>query len=125
MAMVEALAVALGGALGALGRYGAEMLRLWPERPWLTTMTVNIAGSLLIGLLWVWLSRPGTPQPLTRLLMTGVLGGFTTYSTFALDSLKLLEGGRWAVAALYVAATLLLALGACALGAYTMRRFLS
>ena len=122
--MIEALAVALGGALGALGRYGAELLRLWPRSPWLTTMTVNAVGSLLIGVLWVWLSRPGTPQPLTRLLMTGVLGGFTTYSTFALDSVKLLESGSRLMALLYAVATLALGLTACGVGVWTMRRLL-
>lgn len=83
------LFVAIGGALGSLGRYGVA--RLWPTTPGgfpVPTLTVNLVGSFAIGLLYIWISaRAGTGGDSARLFwMTGVLGGFTTYSAFALES---------------------------------------
>ena len=81
--------VAIGGALGSLARYGAA--RLWPAAPGgfpVPTLTVNLIGSFAIGLLYIWVStRPGIGGDSARLFwMTGVLGGFTTWSAFALES---------------------------------------
>ena len=104
--------VAVGGALGASMRYFATLV--WPA-PW-GVLAVNVAGSLLIGLLAVRLSGAATP-----FLMTGVLGGFTTFSAFSLDALRLVEGGRLGTAALYVLGSVALSLGACALGLWLGR----
>lgn len=81
--------VAFGGALGSLARYGVS--RLWPVAPGgfpVPTLTVNLVGSFAIGLLYIWVSaRAGLGGDGVRLFwMTGVLGGFTTYSAFALES---------------------------------------
>jgi CrcB protein len=81
--------VALGGALGSMARYGFS--RLWPMTPGgfpVPTLTVNLLGSFAIGLLYIWLStRAGLGADSARLFwMTGVLGGFTTYSAFALEA---------------------------------------
>ncbi|HEX6638467.1 MAG TPA: CrcB family protein [Steroidobacteraceae bacterium] len=81
--------VALGGALGSMMRYGVS--RLWPMTPGgfpVPTLTVNLIGSFAIGLLYIWLSaRSGLGQDGARLFwLTGVLGGYTTYSAFALES---------------------------------------
>jgi CrcB protein len=83
------LLVALGGAAGSLGRYAFS--RLWPVTPGgfpVPTLTVNLLGSFAIGLLYIWLAtRAGVGADHARLFwMTGVLGGFTTYSAFALES---------------------------------------
>lgn len=81
--------VALGGALGSLARHGVA--RAWPAAPGgfpVPTLTVNLVGSFAIGLLYAWLVARGGPAAENARLfwMTGVLGGFTTYSAFALES---------------------------------------
>jgi fluoride exporter len=109
--------VALGGAIGSALRYltvlGAG--RLVPGWP-VGTLVVNVAGCFVMGLLFA-LSGPRNHP----LLMTGILGGFTTFSAFSLDTLKLWEGGAPAQAALYTGASVVLSLLACALGAALAR----
>jgi CrcB protein len=83
------LFVAIGGALGSMTRYGVA--RLWPMTPGgfpVPTLTVNLIGSFAIGLLYMWFSaRSGLGNDGARLFwLTGVLGGYTTYSAFALES---------------------------------------
>lgn len=104
--------VALGGALGASLRYLA--LLLWPA-PW-GVLAVNVAGSLAIGMLAVRLPPAAAP-----FLITGVLGGFTTFSAFSLDALRMVEGGRLGAAALYVGGSVGLSLLACGLGLWIGR----
>lgn len=102
--------VALGGALGASLRVLA--LLVWPA-PW-GTFAVNVAGSFLIGLLAVPFLQSGRgAQPLASLLIPGVLGGFTTFSAFSLDTLRLVEGGRMTLAAAYILGSVGLSLLAC------------
>lgn len=104
--------VALGGALGASARYGlAEQFPgIW------TVLVINVAGSLLLGILAAMLS----PDRLLRLFLgVGVLGGFTTFSTFAVDAVG--EDGMRA--ALYVVATLLPALAAARCGMFLGARW--
>jgi fluoride exporter len=108
--------VAIGGALGSVCRYGVS--RLWPSAPGgfpVATLTVNLLGSFAIGLLYIWVSsRAGTGGDTARLFwMTGVLGGFTTYSAFALESTLL--GFSFAGAA-YVLATFVGCIGGAWLG---------
>lgn len=115
------LAVALGGAAGACLRYGLWRiltLQAWP----LATQLANVGGSLLIGLVFAWLApRGGMQHPLYPLLVVGLLGGFTTYSTFSLDALRLLEQGRPGLAAAYIISTLVLCLAGAALGLWLGR----
>lgn len=112
------LAVALGSALGGVGRYGLS--RLWPWVPggWPTaTMTVNLLGSFAIGLLSVELSaRAGGAETARLFWMTGVLGGFTTYSAFALETVTLAGAGEAMRAAAYVVVTVLVCLVAAFAG---------
>ena len=103
------LQVAAGGALGAAARYlvGVAAMRLvGPGFPW-ATLAVNVLGSFLMGVLVVVLARRGG-QHLAPFLMTGVLGGFTTFSAFSLDVATLYERGAVASAAAYAAASVLL-----------------
>jgi len=104
--------VAFGGAVGAALRFLAVSLIGTPG----ATLIVNVVGSFLIGAAYVALSPRLSP-----LLVTGVLGGFTTFSAFALDTLRLAEAGQAAQAALYVGASVLLSLGAVASGAALAR----
>ncbi|GAA3876044.1 fluoride efflux transporter FluC [Streptomyces sedi] len=119
-------AVAAGGALGALARYGAALR--WPTRPgafpW-TTVGVNVLGCLLIGVLLVVLTEAVTARPLLRpFLGTGVLGGFTTLSTYAVDVETLWREGRAAAGFALLGATAMLAMLAVTLGAWGTRRAL-
>ena len=110
------LQVALGGAIGASARYGVNILagRIVHGFP-LGTLTVNILGCLAMGLLAAFLALRGG-QHLAPLLLTGVLGGFTTFSAFSLDTLTLWERGATGTALAYVAASVLLSLAAVTAG---------
>jgi fluoride exporter len=104
--------IALGGALGALARWGlAEALPHQPDQlPW-ATLLANLTGCFAIGVLLVVLGARRPDSRLLRpLLGTGVLGGYTTFSTYALDTRTLLAAGRPALAALYLFGTLALGL---------------
>ena len=109
------LLVAFGGALGSVARYGAS--RLWPAAPggWpVPTLTVNVLGSFAIGLIYMYVAARGVSADNARLFwMTGVLGGFTTYSAFALESVLL---GFSATGVAYVLTTLVGCLLAALLG---------
>lgn len=111
------LHVALGGALGACARYltGLATLRLiGPGFPW-GTLIVNVLGSFVMGLLVVALAHWGANR-MAPLLMTGFLGGFTTFSAFSLDAMTLWERGDSLAAAVYVGGSLILSLGAIVAG---------
>jgi fluoride exporter len=104
--------IALGGGLGAVARYGVG--RLWPTPasgfPW-ATFAVNATGCLLIGVLMVLLHEVWAAHPLLRpFLGVGVLGGFTTFSTYAEEVRALLRPGSAAVGLCYLAGTVLVAL---------------
>jgi CrcB protein len=111
------LAVAAGGMVGTLARAtltGAEgQVGGWP----VGTLTENVVGSFLLGLLLEALLRRATESRRTRVvrlgLGTGMLGGFTTFSSLALELERLLAGGSWGIAAGYATATLVLGLSAC------------
>ncbi|MEU5450294.1 MULTISPECIES: CrcB family protein [Streptomyces] len=119
-------AVAAGGALGALARYGA--LVLWPGAggfPW-TVFVVNVSGCALIGVLMVLtVERGRIAHPLVRpFLGVGVLGGYTTFSTYAADVSGLLARQEVAVAMAYTAATAVAALAAVWAAAVATRAWL-
>ena len=123
------LLVAAGGGAGAVLRYllsiafGRGPLGTWP---W-PTFTANIAGGLAMGLLAGWLSlRGGADGERVRLFLgVGILGGFTTFSAFSLETLMMVERRAWGSAALYSGLSVVLATGAVFLGLVGMRRFLA
>lgn len=99
------LAVALGGALGAMARFGVALgvAQIWPNVFPLGTLVVNLLGSLCIGILFgVWLKRPELPVLLQQGVFIGFLGAFTTFSTFSLDTLRLIENGESLMALGYI-----------------------
>lgn len=104
--------IAAGGALGALVRHGAGVALPHPPGAFpLATFGVNVVGCLLIGVLMTRFAAREPARPLVRpFLTTGVLGGFTTFSTYAIDAEELLRTGRVATAVGYLAGTLALAL---------------
>jgi fluoride exporter len=105
------LLVALGGAVGSVARYGVNLVAvrmLGPSFPW-ATLTVNVAGSFAMGLLAALISaRAGGSAELKALILTGILGGFTTFSAFSLDVVTLLERRELAAAAGYAGASMAL-----------------
>lgn len=106
--------VAAGGALGALARHGLEVA--WPVPaggfPWVT-LAVNVAGCAALGTVMELLARLAAPHRLLRpFLGTGLLGGFTTFSMYAVETRELLAAGRPGLAAAYVVGTLVGALAA-------------
>ncbi|QKW20923.1 CrcB family protein [Kitasatospora sp. NA04385] len=121
-------AVCAGGVLGACARYGAGLLRPTARDgfPW-TTLLVNAVGCALIGVVLVALTEGRrAPHPLLRpFLATGVLGGFTTFSTYAVDAQQLFGHGVPGRALLYLAGTLLAALAAVRAAASATRAVLS
>jgi CrcB protein len=119
-------AVALGGGLGAAARYAATLW--WPTAtggfPW-TVLLVNVVGCAVIGVFMVAVTEVCSPHRLVRPFFgTGVLGGFTTFSTYAVDIRHLLGTGRTGTALAYLAATPLAALAAVWLGTAAARRVL-
>ncbi|SDW43845.1 CrcB protein [Amycolatopsis xylanica] len=106
--------IAAGGAIGACARYGATLL--WPTGatafPW-TTFAINITGSALLGVVLVLIIERATVHPLVRPFVgTGIIGGYTTFSTYAVDAQRLIGNGHALTALVYLTATLLTALAA-------------
>jgi CrcB protein len=120
-------AIAVGGALGALARYGiAELRPTVPGRFPLGTFAINVLGCLLIGVLMVLVTDVFTGRPLLRpFLGVGVLGGFTTFSTYANEIRGLLRPGSVPVAFAYLAVTLGAALLATLAGMVLTQRLLA
>ena len=118
--LASAAAVAAGGALGSLLRYTVGLLMPHAPAgtaiPW-ATVGINVVGSLLLGTFAGLFVEGGGPGPALRLFLTvGVLGGFTTFSTFSLDAVTLALAGQGARAALYVGASVVGSLAAAAVG---------
>ncbi|MGV2050848.1 fluoride efflux transporter CrcB [Agrobacterium salinitolerans] len=113
--MINIALVAAGGAIGSVFRYlvGVLCMRLaGPNFPW-GTLAVNVAGSFLIGLLVELVARRLNASMEMRLfLVTGVLGGFTTFSSFSLDAVSLFERGTLGLSAVYVLASLVVSIAA-------------
>jgi CrcB protein len=114
---MKTLWVGLGGALGSIARYhvGALTTRRWPGFPW-GTLAVNVVGSLALAIVMALALRGRLDDTARVALAAGVLGGFTTYSTFNYETIALAQAGAWGKAAIYVAATVLGCLAAGAAG---------
>jgi CrcB protein len=118
------LAIAIGGVLGCWARYAMTNLvqavygRDFPY----ATLSINVLGSFLMGFLFIETLERLTIAPYVRIgILTGVLGGFTTFSTFAMESLLLAEQGEATKSILYVGLSLVLGIGGAVFGAYIAR----
>lgn len=115
--------VALGGACGAALRYltGVGVLRLFGHQDFpLAIITVNVVGSFLMGVFVVAAAQKGLTH-LSPLVMTGILGGFTTFSAFSLESANMIERGAFGQAAIYVFLSVGLSVGGLFMGLWLAR----
>lgn len=122
--MHSLLAVAAGGALGAVARHllSAQIMRVNGFGFPLGTLSVNVLGGLLMGLLVSLFALHWNAGQEVRLFLTvGLLGGFTTFSTFSMETILLFERGQWMAAGLYVLASVSLALAGFAAGQALVR----
>lgn len=123
--MTQMMAIAAGGAIGALLRYWTSLAvhsRLGSGFPYGTLM-VNVLGSLLMGFLYIWLiERIAAGATLRAFLLIGVLGAFTTFSTFSMETLNLVEGGQLGKALLNVVVSVTVCMIAAALGVFAARQ---
>jgi fluoride exporter len=122
--MNNLLLVAAGGAMGASARHlvGVFTLRAFGSNFPVGTMVVNIVGCLAMGIIaGLFALKLQAPEPVRLLLTTGFLGGFTTFSAFALDFTVLWDRGEIALAIGYVAVSVLVSLGALAMGLWLVR----
>nr|WP_240956318.1 fluoride efflux transporter CrcB [Micromonospora sp. HNM0581] len=111
-------AIAVGGMIGAVARYGLSAALPHPPHgfPW-TTFAVNVSGCLLIGVLMVLITEMWTVHRMVRpFLGVGVLGGYTTFSTYAVEVQQAVASGAARTGLLYLAGTLVAALAAARLG---------
>ena len=124
--MHHLLFIAIGGACGALARYGlsTHVHGLWSGAWPLGTLLVNASGSLCIGVIFVLIERAVLHPDWRSVLMVGFLGAFTTFSTFSLETVELWLQGQAATAAAYAVASVLLCVGAAAVGVLLTRTVL-
>ncbi len=119
--MMAYLWIALGGAVGSVARFWVSNMvtvRVGQSFPW-NTLVVNVTGSFLIGLLAVLAGAEGRLQPPARalavqFLMIGLCGGYTTFSTFSLQTLAMMQEGRW----LPAFGNMVLSIALCLLGTW-------
>ncbi|KAF2991089.1 fluoride efflux transporter CrcB [Methylocystis sp. MJC1] len=120
------LIVFLGGGLGAAARHGVNLLvaRVTSSSFPFGTLAINVLGSALMGAIIGYFALKGdSPQQWRLFLTTGILGGFTTFSTFSLEAVLLYERGEMAVATLYVAASVGLSVAGLITGLWLLRQF--
>ena len=122
--MKAILYVAAGSGLGGLLRYGVQTLMqiFYPSAFPFATLLVNVAGSFLIGLFFAVAEKGHFPVMETRLfLMTGLCGGFTTFSAFSVENIALLRTGQWLYAGLYITGSVGLGLVATYMGMHLIK----
>lgn len=122
LTLTNFVAIGVGAALGAWSRWG---LSLWlnpgPDRFPMGTFVANLGGSYLVGLAVAWtLLNPDWSTPLRLMLVTGLLGALTTFSTFSAETVTFFHEGRWSLGLIYAGASLVGCLLMTALGWWTL-----
>lgn len=114
--MSHLIIIAIAGAVGAICRYGLVTYIGGRLFPW-GTMSVNVIGSCLMGMAYVYIVERGViPQEFKPLVMTGFLGAFTTFSAFSLEAWQLIDRGEMLNALLYIIGTTVLCIAALVMG---------
>ena len=123
--LITLLQIGLGGALGAISRFlfATGVMRLTGDGLPLGILTVNVLGSFLMGVAVTMFSHHFEDVRLAPFVMTGFLGGFTTFSAFSLDAVRLIEGGRMATATFYIGGSVGLSILALMLGLMVAKGF--
>ena len=117
--------VFLGAGIGGVLRHGVNVaaLRLGANFPW-GTLAINVIGSTLMGVVTGWFALRGGNMQARLFIATGILGGFTTFSTFSLEAFMLFERGEAGAAFGYILASMIVGIGGLALGLLLMRQIL-
>lgn len=118
------LAVGLGGALGAMARYGLSiaLAASFGAPGWLATLGANLLGCLVMGAMASWLQGGMVSETIRLLVMVGLLGALTTFSSFTLDAYQLFARQAWAMLGFYISASLIVSLAAFAAGFVIIRQ---
>ena len=116
--MANLMLIALGGAIGAVLRAGITMatIRAGYDHFPFGTLAINVVGSLIIGLLWALNEKESFSVHTASFLFVGLLGAFTTFSAYSLDSIRLLQDGRILAGMVYIVGNNIGAIGGAALG---------
>lgn len=115
------LLVGLGGGIGSMLRYATGLLINSKHFPY-ATLTVNIIGSFIIGIIVAMsIKEAGLPGQWKLFLATGICGGFTTFSAFSLENMELLQSGKPGMAIMYIMLSVVLGIGAAFLGYFLLR----
>lgn len=121
--MKELLIVGVGGFIGSAARYGVYLMTIkqYADKPYSATLIVNLIGCFLIGILSGGLIKLNSQ--ISLFLIAGLCGGFTTFSTFALDGLKLMRNGLFVQFFAYAAISMIGGLALCSVGFYLSHKF--
>lgn len=123
--LTDILFVGCGGALGSISRYCFDAIKIFPVANH-NTVAINLTGCLLIGILWAVFDKTGlTDSSFYRLIVTGVLGGFTTFSTFALQPVNMFRSGNIFEALLYITISVIGGLLLCWLGIISTQKIIN
>ncbi len=123
--LTDFLLVGAGGCLGAMSRYAVQQISLFDREKFWSTVDVNLLGCLLIGILWGVFNHYGAPRWVYCLFVIGLLGGFTTFSSFSLDAMLMLQSGRWLSFLTYILVSLIGGLALCGVGLWLTGKILS
>ncbi len=123
--MLRFFIIALGGAIGSLVRYvisGLDYRISMGVFP-VGTLVVNVTGSFMIGCVWSFVERFAVPPNIRQFILVGILGGYTTFSTFSLETFNLIREGEYRIAVMNVVLSAVIGVGAVLLG-YMLSRVL-
>lgn len=124
MSLMDIILVGAGGAIGSICRFCCDSIKMFSHQS-TNTIAINLTGCLMIGILWAIFNRNGLlDSPAYRLLVTGLLGGFTTFSTFALQPMCMLRTGNITEAAIYVGISVVGGLALCWCGLYLTQKII-